>query len=203
MENLVLFVYLITRLDAFNSFIGTIQFFTILGGAALVVAPSFYYLLESEREYSSYSGKDENAIMKNESLQSSIKPYKKIGYWLFGVGIFFSIIGVLMPTKKDAMYIAGTYAAVQVANSDPAKKLGKESMDIVRKFLEKTRLSLDADIAEIKSGETKKEPEKKAPEASTSTEAEEPPVLDAETIKALKQLAAEKAKTVIDDQLKK
>lgn len=107
MEN-VFWLYLITRLDAVNSFAAVITFVLFSAGGFAVLY----------------------------GLSESVDEARKLGKNLLTGAVVAALICAATPTKSDAMFIAGGAAVIEASKSETAQRIASKSVEAVERWLD-------------------------------------------------------------------
>lgn len=197
MDNIVWIVWLITRIDDIKVFVDGWSAFFTFNSITVIGITAIIYFLSHKEEYCSYKEEvNQNAVNNNILLKAKVKPFIWLSCFSLFIGFFLSTVNVILPSKKDAMYIAAAWVSVKVATSDPAKELGAESLEVVKGFLEKTNLQLKEDIKELK-----KVVEEAPAKVSDETKAKVKDTVDQATT-AAKEAAVEATKDAVKEIVK-
>lgn len=114
--NDMFFLYLITRLDAIKD---VITLFLIVGGTVYAAGLLWFAI-----SYVENFGDEE------------VQGLKQYLFWSLIPLIFFAFVQVAIPSKKDAMFIAGGSAVLEAAKSDTAQRVASKSVQMVEKYLD-------------------------------------------------------------------
>jgi hypothetical protein len=105
-------LYLLTRLDAFKDLFMNLSVVTGLG---LVLTVVFSFIIVDTLGM--------NAL-------------KRILKWLGISFLCVELICALIPSKKDAMFIAGGIGVIEAARSDVAQRIASKSVGVIERFLD-------------------------------------------------------------------
>lgn len=61
----------------------------------------------------------------------------KIGKWLLGIGLVFSVLAHLIPDQKQLAIIVGSGVTYNVLTSEPAKRIGGKSLELLEQQIDK------------------------------------------------------------------
>lgn len=119
-------LWLITRLDEIKNFVGGFGSFCAI---AMIVCVAVWF-------FASVVLPDINNGQTKEQENASKKSLNFI-YLFITLMVLSQLVKALIPSKEDALYIAGGAAVIEAAQSDTAKRLASKSVKVVEDYLDK------------------------------------------------------------------